>query len=876
VSRVKKASETVAVNESFDRKSGGYPKGWSQWRSGRDISLSLSSAKSLSAPQSLTVSGSSRAAARAWLKGQKPADVQVTAAVFLDTVIPALVLLRGERLNTATPSYYGATVARGLEVKLVRVVKGKVTDLATLKSAGYLSYKWVRVTLLARGNQVRVRVFRTDTSQYLGSSGQWEAAASWALTRTDKEITGKGLVGLGRAAGYNGTLYFDDFAVAPPPAEEKGAVADTAPAPAEEKVIPLPRPDIPRHFKHIRVAMLAYSGNPMGAFEDRLLRKGVDLVVPNARYMKHIKAVAPKTPQLIYTNTSNLYLDLLTDWLAFADAKGISREAAFYHAAKATPFRGDSPSSRPVTWFWAVLRGGRGLDDLTKAAHGTSGRLEFGSGGDSLYLGYPDRFREINLRLAAGARGGWSAVLEYVKAVDGHGKPTRWGKLRLKTDTTSRLRKSGRLTFDPPADWKAARVGSKARLLYVRFRGTGRGEGPVARSILGRDYVRAKGKTTGVVPAFDFKADANHDGYLDDAEYARRTSGMDARFVYESRMFTESYGQMRYSTNPASAGFRRWTVRYHKRLLKRYPLAAGLFMDNCDGKPPVVPGQSVESVARYAQDNGAMLGALSRALAPRWVLANSSDQVRADPVVRHNPAYMLEFAIRPLAHNYVFFESLAATVARRAKLASPPPVAVIDSHPQQGKLTGTRMKLATLAYYYLLSDPDSTFLMLYGGFEPNSPWKRHWLGAVAFDIGKPAGGFSEWASGTDPSNAKLNYRVYQRAFGKALVLYKPLSYAKGMWGVKPALGKESATKHALRGTYRPLRADGTLGPPVTTVTLRNGEGAILIKSGKGRGPGSRRTPYKRGYPGPRRTRPAGGTSPGRKTGTPNKPKKRDK
>jgi hypothetical protein len=45
-----------------------------------------------------------------------------------------------------------------------------------------------------------------------------------------------------------------------------------------------------------------------------------------------------------------------------------------------------------------------------------------------------------------------------------------------------------------------------------------------------------------------------------------------------------------------------------------------------------------------------------------------------------------------------------------------------------------------------------------------------------------------------------------------------------------SLSDNTATAHALGGTYRPLRADGTLGPPVTSITLRNGEGAILIKS----------------------------------------------
>src|SRR5262249_22784128 len=159
--------------------------------------------------------------------------------------------------------------------------------------------------------------------------------------------------------------------------------------------------------RHIRIALLAFSGNPMGAFEERLLRESVDLVVPNAAYLEHIHAVAPDTPQLLYTNTSNLYLELLTDWLGYPDAHRHSREVAFYHPARPLAFRGDSPSSRPVTWFWGVYRGGRTLHDLTSAAHAKAGEFRFPRDGETLYVGYPERFREVNVRLASAAGDGW-------------------------------------------------------------------------------------------------------------------------------------------------------------------------------------------------------------------------------------------------------------------------------------------------------------------------------------------------------------------------------------------------------------------------------------------------------------------------------------
>ena len=65
-----------------------------------------------------------------------------------------------------------------------------------------------------------------------------------------------------------------------------------------------------------------------------------------------------------------------------------------------------------------------------------------------------------------------------------------------------------------------------------------------------------------------------------------------------------------------------------------------------------------------------------------------------------------------------------------------------------------------------------------------------------------------------------------RRYDNALVLYKPLSYANGQTGT---LDGATATFFALDGTYRPLKADGSLGAPVTGVWLRNGEGDILVK-----------------------------------------------
>src|SRR5439155_26233915 len=116
---------------------------------------------------------------------------------------------------------------------------------------------------------------------------------------------------------------------APPP-------TNTTPPPVSSP--PAGLPSIARHYSHIRVAAFAYYGTPLGAFEQNLLQNSVDLVIPNTSYVDQISAISAQTPQFIYSNASNIYRELLTDWLNFADAHGYSREAAFYHATQALPF----------------------------------------------------------------------------------------------------------------------------------------------------------------------------------------------------------------------------------------------------------------------------------------------------------------------------------------------------------------------------------------------------------------------------------------------------------------------------------------------------------------------------------------------------------
>jgi hypothetical protein len=896
------------VSESFDGTAvGATPTGWHTWTGGAPGTQGATALRSVSPANGYAFAGASTTAARAWADNPMPVDVAASAAVYLDSLVPARVFVRGSNLDTATPTYYAASITRGLQIQLVRVVNGVETVLGSLKSSAYLSSQWIRVRVSAVGDDLQVSVSRTDTHQWLSPDGTWSDSPDVALDVRDGAITGAGQAGIGRAAAVAGTVTFDDFLATPAGAAftpqvtvtsspASGpyagdvtfhatatgkpirvefrlngllrAVSETSPADwtldtttltngtytltvrafdvagdmgsadytftaNNPGLGPIPTPTIPRHYTHIRIAELAYGGNPMGSFEQNLIRNSVDLVVPNTQYLSTINAVSPNTPQLIYSNVSNLYGGILTDWLSYADGHGVSRELGFYHVTKATPFTGASPSSQPVNWFWGVYQtapGGTPTDVTSAARGGRTFNVNFGGAGTTTAIGYPERFRELNVTLASGAAAGWSGVWEYATAADAAGNPTAWKPLSLLQDGTGGLQQSGTVTFDPPADWATASVGGGARLFYVRFRVTAgtADQQPVLQTVFGRDYVGANGTFSGVIPAFDYSADTNHDGYLSNAEYANRKPGMDARFAYESRLFYPYYGQMRFVTNPSSSAVRKWAADYHVRLLDSNPLADGVFMDNATGRVPF-PGVSVlEPTSTFSTDSGALLAAVSRAIQPRWVLANTAGGgADAAPLAAGSGGAFEEFLLRPMQATWSDVGDAANLVASRLAPGGAPYL-VIDSYPGGGSPTDPRTQLATLSYYYLLGDPQRTFLIFYGGSNPSSSWTQHWSAAAAVDVGQPTGAMRVFLTGTDPANPALTYQVFARDYTNALVLYKPRSYKAGVG--TGTTGNDTGTYTPLGGTYRQVNADGSLGPVVTAITLRNGEGAVLIKA----------------------------------------------
>jgi hypothetical protein len=835
---------SAVVSESFDTARFPFkPAGWQEWASNGEEYYATTRNAATSGQQALAIYGNIDVRSRLWNATSTGSDVAVRGQIRSDAPAPILLFARGSNLTGTAANYAGVAVTAD-RASIVESVNG-VERIVTTRSFSKIPTAWLSVQYTLTGDRLAATIQRADTRQYLTAAGGWQSNPTEAIAAT-VTVRGSGQAGIGRLPGAYGTAYVDDFQVSAIAAPTAPPVVPPVVPPVSPPIVPpvvphtVPPPASPaptgQNYSHIRLAQLAYESTAVGNFEKQLAANSIDLIVPNPKFLEGFESVAADSAKYLYSNASNLYLNLLSGWIAHATRTGADREAAFYHVSQATPFTGNSPSAQPVNWLWNVSRGaanGSGaITDLT--SHARAGRnvgVTFGGVGEAITIGQLDRFGELNFTMQRSKQTGWAGAWEYVSAVDANGKPTAWKALPITVDGTNGLARNGQIAFDPPKDWAPSlQANGTARLYTLRLRTTAgtAAQAPEAKSIFGRDYVGAKGKTTGTIPAFDYASDKDGDGYLNDREYGFRKPGFDARFVHETRLFYPYYGQMRFVANPTSAAYKSFAAEYHAGLLAAAPSADGIFLDNASGRVPF-ESPVLESTANFTAESAAVVAAIRARIGGKTLVANTAGgRTDANAITSSAGIAYEEFLLRPNAANWSQVNDVAAIVAGR--LASHPTAAVVlDSLPAStANMTDPRTQLGALSYYYLLADPQRTYLMIWGGYAPSAQWSQKWIPAAAVDVGKPAGAMGVFAEGKDPQNAKLTYKVYSRDYGKALVLFKPVSYLLGQGTGTTA--DATATTHQLNGNYRELRANGSLGPVVQQITLRNGEGAVLMKA----------------------------------------------
>ncbi|MFH1649160.1 MAG: hypothetical protein ABIA93_01280 [Candidatus Woesearchaeota archaeon] len=161
-----------------------------------------------------------------------------------------------------------------------------------------------------------------------------------------------------------------------------------------------------------------------------------------------------------------------------------------------------------------------------------------------------------------------------------------------------------------------------------------------------------------------------------------------------------------------------------------------------------------------------------------------------------------------------------------------------------------RSKMFLLSAFYLINNPNLYFVYTDYSDEWFAPdgtvlsvvsnyTEKFWIPAVEVDVGQPtqnhfnlpdyAGQYNtpyqfELITGTDPALPARTFHIIAREYENALVLVK--------W--RPTMSNvdnTTRTTHVLDGMYYPVNEDGTIGTATNSVTLRNNEGAILLKDG---------------------------------------------
>ena len=122
------------------------------------------------------------------------------------------------------------------------------------------------------------------------------------------------------------------------------------------------------------------------------------------------------------------------------------------------------------------------------------------------------------------------------------------------------------------------------------------------------------------------------------------------------------------------------------------------------------------------------MAAISRAIEPHWVLANTAGGgLDAAGIAAGSAAVFEEFLLRPLQANWSEVGDAVEPHQCSARHRAARRTWSSTRTRREARRPTAARKLAALAYYYLVADPERTFLMFFGGYEPR------------FDVGRSTG-----------------------------------------------------------------------------------------------------------------------------------------
>jgi hypothetical protein len=416
--------------------------------------------------------------------------------------------------------------------------------------------------------------------------------------------------------------------------------------------------------------------------------------------------------------------------------------------------------------------------------------------GDMLYLGLPWKFSEINFNLGRAAGAGWQGAWEYWNG-------SAWTALGI-TDGTLLLQQSGKVAFAPPADWSHT-AAAGWDLFWVRLRCTQAGSvSPAARAavqysrtyewrgvpgVAQQKYASSGDGNSWIVPGWDPANDPNHDGYVDDAEFASlKNNSATARFEYRAKV-PAWYFSNRWVMNLADPDFLAYAGNTSHAALVATG-CDGIYVDNVSNTlPDATNGKSAyreyPDPAAYSADVIHFLHTLRQYLPGATLLINGGwstpgiiDEV--DGALHESCFYYRNSPSDTQANIDLFNGQVALFTARNKKfMLGADPAAGLTNSPN---LARTRVNLYCLARYYLSAAPN-TYLM-YSDDSAYATPSQDWFEAMACDVGSPVGNYYVYASdqagypSPPPANAVPNPSFESNNDGDPSL---PDGWAKGNW-----------------------------------------------------------------------------------------------
>jgi hypothetical protein len=317
------------------------------------------------------------------------------------------------------------------------------------------------------------------------------------------------------------------------------------------------------------------------------------------------------------------------------------------------------------------------------------------------------------------------------------------------------------------------------------------------------------------------------DAFLHRSGAARDSAGRKVVAIWDSQ---------RWMINPGDAGARAYQVDRFQRITAT---EGGAFVDEASSDMTGHTAGTIEYplAASFEAPMTATFAAIKHGMGNKTLMLNTAEYTK--PFDRAN--VLAAGAVHMERMNNAFFSGTAQTWQWIESLTSQGVLVdfvtiyssqyvntIPNTYPHGNSATGAqRMKLWELASYYMVvpSTPQNLVLQLENAW--SSPYSSLWIRAQEANIGHPVSARVLASRGTDPlGNA---YALYSRDMEKALVIMR----VNQGWGSHSYTDGTAVTVPLpTTDQWVPLNADGTLGSPVTSVTLRNVEAAILLKKSR--------------------------------------------